>query len=174
MLAMVTDIVIRDRLLTIAAVSASGLSILGLGGEIENKNGLIDLDSLGTSLLELGEELLVDRQKALEEVDGVNRLTSVSLTEVKETDGANKDGAGGDTSLLSLLELSNSLGALSELERLVVLESGLDVVVVGVKPLNHLETGDIDTLLLVATAHGEVLINGIKTILGVTVGDSLR
>lgn len=146
---------------------------LGLLGEIEDENGLIDLDGLGTSLLQLDKELLVDGQEAVEEVNGVDGLVTVGLAEVEEADGANKDGAGGDTSLLSLLEVSDSLGGGGELEGLAVLESGLDVVVVGVEPLDHLQRGDIDALLLVATAHGEVLVNGIETILGVSLGDSL-
>lgn len=146
---------------------------LGLLGEIEDEDGLIDLDGLGTSLLQLDKELLVDGQEAVEEVNGVDGLVTVGLAEVEEADGANKDGAGGDTSLLSLLEVSDSLGGGGELEGLAVLESGLDVVVVGVEPLDHLQRGDIDALLLVATAHGEVLVNGIETILGVSLGDSL-
>jgi hypothetical protein len=47
-------------------------------------------------------------------------------------------------------------------------------VVVGVEPLDHLQRGNIDTLLLVTTAHGEVLVNGVKAILGVSLGNSLK
>lgn len=146
---------------------------LGLGGEVEDENRLINLDGLGTSLLELDEKLLVDGQKLLEQVNGVDGLATVGLSEVQEAHRANKDGAGDNTGLLGLVELSNGLGGSRQLEGLVVLESGLDVVVVGIKPLNHLQRGDVDASLLVATAHGEVLVNSVKTILGVTLRNSL-
>lgn len=149
-------------------------SSLGLGGEIEDEGGLVDLDSVGTGLLELGEELLVDGQEAVEEVNGVDRLVSVGLSEVEERDGTDEDGAGVDTGLLGLLELVDGLGAGDELEGLVVLESGLHVVVVGIEPLDHLQAGNIDASLLVTTAHGEVLVNGVKTILGVSLGNGLN
>ncbi|KAI6768810.1 hypothetical protein HG531_010999 [Fusarium graminearum] len=149
-------------------------SILGLLGKIEDKNRLVNLDGLGTSLLQLSEELLIDGEELLEKVDRVDLLVTVGLAEVKERDRANKDGAGADASILGLLEVSNSLGALSELEGLAVLEGGLDVVVVRVEPLDHLQRGDIDTLLLVTTAHGEVLVNGVKAILGVSLGNGLE
>jgi len=149
-------------------------SILGLLGKIEDKNRLVNLDSLGTSLLQLREELLIDGEKLLEKVDRVDRLVTVGLTKVEERDRANKDRAGADAGLLSLLEISNSLGAVGELEGLAVLEGGLDVVVVRVEPLDHLQRGDIDALLLVATAHGKVLVNGVKAILGVSLGNGLK
>lgn len=146
---------------------------LGLGGEIIDESRLVNLNSLGTSLLELGEELLVNGQKLLEQVNGVDGLATVGLAEVEERNGTNEDGAGGDTSLLGLGEFPDSLGAVDQLEGLVVLESGLHVVVVGVKPLDHFQTGNINTALLVATAHGEVLVNSVKAILGVTLGNGL-
>lgn len=33
---------------------------------------------------------------------------------------------------------------------------------------------NVDAILLVTTAHGEVLVNGLETVLGVTLGDGLR
>jgi hypothetical protein len=147
---------------------------LGLGGKVKDEGRLVDLDGLGAGLLQLGKQLLVDGQQLLEEVDGVNRLATVGLAEVEEADGADEDGAGGDASLLGLLVLGNSLGGVDQLKSLVVLEGGLDVVVVGVKPLDHLQTGDIDALLLVATTHGEVLVDGVEAILGVSLGNSTK
>lgn len=147
-------------------------SSLGLGGKVEDEDRLIDLDSLGTSFLELSEVLLVNGQKLVEQVNGVNRLATVGLAEVKEGHRADEDGACLDASLLGLLELGNSLGGVNELEGLVVLEGRLDVVVVGVEPLDHLQGGDVDATLLVTTAHGEVLVDGVETILGVAVRDS--
>jgi hypothetical protein len=45
--------------------------------------------------------------------------------------------------------------------------------VVRVEPLDHLEGGDVHTALLVATAHGKVLIERGKLLRGVPFGDSL-
>jgi hypothetical protein len=59
-------------------------SLLGLGGKVEDEDGLIDLDGLGTSLLELLQELLVDGKELLEESDGVDVLATVGLGEVEE------------------------------------------------------------------------------------------
>lgn len=164
------DLVTKAGELLIGGLEGS----LGLLGKIEDEDRLVNLDSLGTSLLQLGEDLLIDGEELLKKVDGLDRLATVGLAEVEERNGTNEDGAGVDASLLSLLELSNSLGAISELEGLVVLEGRLDVVVVGVEPLDHLQRGNIDTLLLVTTAHGEVLVNGVKAILGVSLGNSLK
>ena len=46
--------------------------------------------------------------------------------------------------------------------------------VVGVEPLDHLEGGDVDAILLVATAHGEVLIERVELVLGVALRDGLE
>jgi hypothetical protein len=147
---------------------------LGLGGEIKDEGRLIDLDGLGTSLLELDKELLVDRQKLVKKINGVDGLVTVGLAEVEERNGTDKDGTGVNTSLLGLDELSDSLGAVDQLEGLVVLKSRLHVVVVGVEPLDHFQAGDINATLLVSTAHGEVLVDGVKAILGVTLGNGLH
>lgn len=147
--------------------------ILDLLGEVLDEDRLVNLDCLGAGLLELLQKLNVYRNKLVEEGDGVDGLATVGLSEVEEGDGTDKDGAGGDTSLLGLEELANRLGVGGEGEGLVVLEGGLDVVVVGIEPLDHLEGGHIDTILLVATAHGEVLIERVKLVLGVALGDGL-
>ena len=153
----------------------SGLEgLLDLLGKVEDEDGLVDLDGLGTGLLELLQELLVDGKELVEEGDGVDGLATVGLAEGEERNGTDEDGAGGDAGLLSLLELADGLGVIGELEGLVVLESGLDVVVVGVEPLDHLEGRDVNAVLLVATAHGEVLVNGLEVVLGVTLGDSVE
>jgi len=144
---------------------------LGLGSEVEDKDGLVNLHILGTSGLELGQKLNVERKELLKQSDGVNGLVTVGLGESQERDGTEDDGAGGDASGLGLKELSNGLGLGSKLELLVVLESGLHVVVVRVEPLDHFQTGDINALLLETTAHGEVLIERVEVVLGVTLGD---
>ena len=104
--------------------------LLDLGGQVEDEDGLVDLDGLGTSLLQLLQKLLVDGQKLLEESDGLDGLATVGLAEGKERDGTEEDRAGGDAGLLGLEEVTDGLGVGSELEGLVVLEGGLDVVVV--------------------------------------------
>lgn len=43
--------------------------------------------------------------------------------------------------------------------------------VVRVEPLDHLQSGDIDTVLLVTTAHGEVLIERVQVVLAVALRD---
>ncbi|KAH4057952.1 hypothetical protein HBI25_227580 [Parastagonospora nodorum] len=105
-------------------------SILDLLGQIVDEDGLVDLDGLGTGSLELLEELYVYGKELVEQRDGVDRLVTVGLSEGKEGDGADEDGAGDDASLLGLEELSDGLGVLGELEGLAVLEGRLDVVVV--------------------------------------------
>ena len=111
--------------------------ILDLLLEVEDEDGLVNLDILGTSLLQLLKELDVYGEELLEESNRVDGLVAVGLTKSKEGDGTNEDRAGGDASLLGLLELANGLGVGSELEGLAILEGGLDVVVVGVEPLDH-------------------------------------
>ncbi|KUI73961.1 hypothetical protein VM1G_11931 [Cytospora mali] len=146
---------------------------LGLGRKVENQDGLVDLDSGGTSSLQLDKELLVDRHKLVEQVNWVNALTTVGLAEVEERDRSDKNGAGLDTSLLSLVELEDGLRVGSQLEGLVVLESRLDVVVVGVKPLDHLQSRNVNTVLLVTTTHGKVFIDTVQLGAGITLRNSL-
>jgi hypothetical protein len=136
----VTEVCGEDKLGQTAAseLLVGGLeSILDLLLKVVDEAGLVDLDVLGTSLLQLLEELDVYGKELLEKGDGVDRLVTVGLTEGKEGDGTDKDGAGNNASLLSLEELADRLGVGSELERLAILEGRLDVVVVGVKPLDH-------------------------------------
>ena len=110
---------------------------LGLLSKVEDEDGLVNLDILGASGLELGQKLDVERKELVKQRDRVNGLVTVGLTESQEGDGTKDDGAGDDASGLGLKELNNGLGLGSELELLVVLESGLHVVVVRVEPLDH-------------------------------------
>src|SRR5690606_6014079 len=136
--------------------------------------GFVTLNSVGTGSLEGLQERDVDRHKLVKEGDRVDRGATVSLAKGKARDGSNKDGSGMDAGLLGLKDLPDRVGVLGEGEGLVVLKGGFDVVVVRVKPLDHFEGRDIDAALLVATAHGEVLVNGVKLLGGVTLGDSLN
>lgn len=164
---------------------------LDFGSQVEDEDRLVDLDSvywvnswviqrghghllLGTGGLERLEELDIDGDELLEKRDGVNGSTTVGLTERQERNGPENDGAGSNPSLLGLEELPHGLGVLRKGEGLVILESGLGVVVVAVEPLHHLQGRDIDTALLVATAHGEVLIDGSELLRGVTLGNGLH
>ena len=175
----------------VAQLLIGGLeSGLGLGGKVEDEDGLVNLDVLNASGLQLSKELNVDGQELVELSDGVNALATVGLGEDQEGDGTQDNGAGDDTGLLGLEVLDDGLGVGSQLEGLVVLQGGLDVVVVGVKPFHHFleltcqqpfptlrerrgtyQRGDIDTLLLETTAHGEVLIDGVQVVLAVALGD---
>jgi len=148
--------------------------ILDLLFKVEDEDRLVNLDVLGASLLQLLEEFDVYGQELLEQRDRVDRLVAVGLTKSKECDGTDKDGTGGDASLLSLLELANGLGVGCELEGLAILEGRFDVVVVGVEPLNHFQTGNIDTILLVTTAHSKVLIESGQLGARVTLRDSVE
>lgn len=147
---------------------------LDLGREIIDEHRLVNLDRLGASSLQGLKELNIDRDKLVKERDGVHGGATVSLAKSKERDGSNQDGSGDEASLLSLEELANRLGVFGKGEGLVILESGLDIVVVGVEPLDHLQGRDIYTALLVATAHGEVLVESIELLGGVSIGDSLE
>ena len=110
---------------------------LGLLGKVEDQDGLINLDILDASSLELGQKINVERNELVNQSDGVNALATVGLAQSQEGDGTEEDGAGDDAGGLGLKELSNGLRLGSELEFLVVLESGLHVVVVRVEPLDH-------------------------------------
>lgn len=46
--------------------------------------------------------------------------------------------------------------------------------VVRVEPFDHLQRGNIDTTLLVSTAHGEVFIDAVEVRATVTLGNSLE
>lgn len=105
-------------------------SILDLLGQVIDEDRLVNLNSLGTSSLELLKELDVYGQELVEKGDGVDRLATVGLTKGKEGDGTNKDRAGDNASLLGLEELDDRLGVVGKLEGLAILEGGLDVVVV--------------------------------------------
>ena len=122
----ITEVGGEDKLWDLVTESSELLvgwleSSLGLSWEILDEGWLINLDSLSTGSLQLSEELLVDWEELLKEVDWVNSLVTVSLSELEERDWADEDWAGDDTSLLGLEELNNSLWVGSELELLVVL-----------------------------------------------------
>lgn len=89
---------------------------------------------LNTLLLELREELLVDRDELVEELDGLKVGGGISvLSDKREVgDGTEEDGSGGDTESLGLLVLLELLVE-EQLELLVGGVVNLDDVVVGVE-----------------------------------------
>jgi hypothetical protein len=92
--------------------SINGVELaLELETSIENEDGLVDLDPLGTSSLELSQELLVERENLGEEGDrgkvGGGILSSLAQPQVG--DGTQDDRAGRDTEGLGLVELLNRL-----------------------------------------------------------------
>lgn len=137
----VTEVGGNDQLGALAESSELGIGslegILGLLGQVEDEDGLVNLDGLGTSLGELDEELLVDGKELVEKRDGVDGGLAVGLAEVEEGDGADKDGAGLNALRLGLKVLADGLGVGRELEALVVGKGRTDIVVVAVEPLDH-------------------------------------
>lgn len=104
--------------------------ILGRLGQVQNKDRLVNLNGIGTCRFKFLQELNIGGEEVLEKRDGLNRLTTVRLSEVEERDRANKNRASGDALLLSLKEFTDRLGVGSQSEGLVFLEGGADVVVV--------------------------------------------
>lgn len=141
------------------------------GGGVEDKAGLINLDPVGTSLGELGEELLVDGKDLGQEREKVETVGVLgSLTEKEEGEGSEDDGAGVDAESLGLVELLEGLDLSTEVESLVGLKLGDDEVVVCVEPLLHLLGLDVDLLLslsgrlLDTTADGKVALVAVSEV----------
>lgn len=103
-------------------------------GLVHHEDRLVELNLLNTSLLELREELLVDRDKLIKEVErlelGGGRVGLSDEGEV--SDRAEKNRSGGDAELLGLLVLSKGL-VVVELELGLGRVVDLDDVVVGVE-----------------------------------------
>lgn len=146
---------------------------LGLGWEVKDEDGLINLDGLSTSSLQLGKKLFIDWHEFVQEVNRIDSLATVWLAESKEGNWAYEDRSGDDPGFFGLEELSNSLWAGAKLEGLVVLEGWLDVMVIRVEPFHHFQARDIDTILLTATTHSKVFIDGVEAVLGISLGCSL-
>lgn len=119
-------------------VSASGSEgsvgrlegILGRLWQVQNEDRLVNLNGIGACRFEFLQELNIGGEEVLEKRDGLNRLTTVRLSEVEERDRANKNRASDDALLLSLKEFTDRLGVGSESEGLVFLKGGTDVVVI--------------------------------------------
>lgn len=117
------------------SVGRDELLLEGSSG-VEDKDGLIDLDRLSTSCLQISKEGLVEREELGEEADGLEAGLGLlgSLSEDEERDGTKDNRAGGDAMGLSLLEFLNSLVEV-ELEVGLLRELRNDKVVVGVEPV---------------------------------------
>lgn len=130
------------------------------GRHVESESGLVNLDLGRTSSLELDEEFGENGNELVESLDGAESsrvgLVTSGLSEEKVGDGSNEHGAGSDSGGLCLEEFVNGLGV-DELEVGQGRDLSLDVVVVGVEPLLHLLSTEIDSIPLASTSHGEVL-----------------
>ena len=108
---------------------------LELEASIENEDGLVNLDPLCTSGLELSQELLVEREDLREERDrskvGGGILSSLAQPQIG--DGTQDDGAGRDAKGLCLVKLFNGLIEV-ELEVGGLGELGYNEMVVRVEP----------------------------------------
>ena len=130
------------------------LEEFGLGlGLVHHEDGLVELNLLNTSLLELREELLVDRDKLVKEVEGLELSGGgVGLSDEGEvSDGAEKNRSGGDAELLGLLVFRESL-VVVELELGLGRVVDLDDVVVGVEAAKLL----INVHVLVLQARSKI------------------
>lgn len=112
----------------VAKLLVGGLEgVLHLGGDVKDKDGLIDLNLLSTGSLELSQKVSVEWHETLDQVDRVNVLATVGLSESQEGNGTEQNGSGGDTKLKGFLELNDGLRVGVQLELLVLLESGFDL-----------------------------------------------
>ena len=93
-------------------LSIGGIELtLKLETSIENKDGFVDLDPLGTSSLELSQELFVEREDLREEGNRSKVGGGIlgGLAQPQVGDGAQDDRAGRDTESLGLVKLLDGL-----------------------------------------------------------------
>lgn len=128
---------------------------------------------VGTSSLEGLEKLDVDGDKLAQQRNGLNRVTTLSLSESQEGNGTEDDGTGNEAGFLGLEELANGLSILCEGESLGVAERRLCVVVVAVEPFHHLHGWDVNTGTLATTGHGEILVEDVEFLGGIALGGGL-
>ena len=134
---------------------------------VEHEVRLVELDPCGTEFVELGEHFDVDGghgvDQALVELEfGGFRGTG----ELQERVRADEHGLGVDAQRLGLVELVERLGGV-ELDLRGRLDFGHQIVVVGGEPLLHRQGGHVALVALIAAAHGE------QRLLGVREGESL-
>ena len=169
--------------------------VLELETSIENEDGLVDLNPLCTSSLELSQKLLVQGEDLGEERDrrkvGGGILSSLAQPQVG--DGTQDDRAGCDTESLCLFELFNGLVEV-ELEVGGLGELGYNEMVVRIEPVRkresgtvgevqrrekgtpffHLTSGNINIPSLTATTHGKVDIEGGEVVSQITFWDDIE
>jgi hypothetical protein len=120
-------------------------------------------------------------------------LITVGFSKLQERNGSEYNRSGDNASLFSFLELNDRLGICRKLEGLAVLECGLDVMIVGVEPFDHFlcsllalatsevslllcnpyQTRHVDGILLVASAHSKIFVDGLELGVGVSSGNGL-
>ena len=124
---------------------------------VEHEVRFVDLDPFGAQLGELGHDLGVDGGDRVEQALAVFEVFGLRADEHR---------LGGDAERLRLVEFVERLGAV-ELDVGGFVDFRHQIVVVGGEPLLHRQRGDVALVSLVAAAHGE------QRLLGVREGESL-
>ena len=159
------------------------VQVLDILRQVQDQDRLVDLDGSGTGVVQLSEQRLVDRQELVQQRDRVQvQGVLVSLTQVQVRDRTNNDRSGLDAQFLGLQVLNNWLqaGLRVQLELGRVGEGWSDIMVVGVKPLHHLQGSDINSSLglgglsLQTSTHGKQHIDWLQAKLGVSVWDDVE
>ncbi|KAH3665337.1 hypothetical protein OGATHE_004153 [Ogataea polymorpha] len=153
---------------------------LDLFWQVQNEGWLVDLDLLGACFSKLLQDLGVDWQDLLEQRDWLQvKRVLVWLTQVQVGNRTNKNRSGLNAKSLGLQVLVNWLLTI-QLELCGVGECWSDIVVVGVKPLDHLQSchvdclGSLGSLSLQTSTHGEQDVQLRKIELGVSFWDHIK
>ena len=113
-------------------------TVLGLFGQIQRQNGLVDLHPAGVGIRQLFEDLCVDRQQRGQQVQRIRPI--VRLAEHQETDGPQKHRTGPDRQRLGFAEAGQSV-VMRQGEPLTSGQARHQIVIVGVEPFGHFQRG---------------------------------
>ncbi len=140
------------------AVGAHGGVQFG-GGAVLDESGLVQLHPLRARRAQVGEDLGVHRQQAVQEGQRfeVGRDTRGGLGEQEVGDRADEHRAGGEAQREGLLQLRDLLGGVGG-EHGARAQLGHQIVVVGVEPLRHLQRRHV----LRAARHREVPVQRVE------------
>jgi len=119
--------------------------------------------------------LSVNREELGKKVDSVEVRRGIlgGLAQDKEGDRAEDNWPGGNAGRFGFLELINMLAGV-EFEFNSIREFGDDIVVVGIEPLLHFTSWDVDISSLSTTAHREEDIEIRKIVVAITVRDDVE
>ncbi|EEQ36271.1 conserved hypothetical protein [Clavispora lusitaniae ATCC 42720] len=151
--------------------------------QVQNQNRFVNSHGLGAGLVQLGQQRLVNWQELLQKRNRLQvQRVLVGLTQVQVGDWTQHNWSGLNAQLLGLQVFDNrlqtSLGV--QLELGGVRESWSDIVVVGVKPLDHFQSSHVNSSLglgglsLQTSAHGEQNVNWSQVVLLVSVWDDIE